>query len=171
MTKKPALIDPVPYQQIMKAYNEAVAGTPLPKCIAMTAKRREKLQSRWEEPLFRERYAEVFRKAVQIPWLRGECPSPGHEGWTGSFDYFIRNDTNYVDVLERPIAKPKTVGPPGPRDLVKLLPNDYLVECREDFEEFCKSGYPKEKFTRGNYRYEDLMAEWIRRGLVKEKGA
>jgi len=100
--------DPVPYQKILKAYNDAVAGTPLPAALKITTTRKEHLQARWKEPLFRERYEEMFRKAAQIPWLRGECPSPGHEGWVGSLDYLIRNDTNYVRILERPVAQKRT---------------------------------------------------------------
>jgi len=164
MTEEP--VDHTPYQQIMKAYNEAVAGTPLPRCMAMTAKRREKLKSRWEEPLFRERYEEVFRKAVQIPWLRGECPSPGHEGWTGNFDYFIRNDTNYVDVLERPVPKK----PISTKPTAAQLSEAELALAKRALDAYASQGGVRAMFKWNGVAYYDLMAEWIRRGLVKEQG-
>lgn len=172
MTEEPVVpIDPVdrtPYQQIMKAYNEAVAGTPLPKCMAMSDRRKIALKVRWAEPLFAGHYVELFRKAAAAPLLRGENPSPGHLKWKGSLDWLIENNGNYVKVLEGKYdAEPK---PPDSRDMLKTLPDAGLIEARDEFEAHCKDRKIKAAFAWSGYSYYDLMAEWIRRGMVKDKG-
>ena len=153
--------DPVPYQKILKAYNDAVAGTPLPAALKITTERKKHLQARWQEPLFRERYADVFRKAVQIPWLRGECPSPGHEDWTGSFDFLIRNDTNYVNVLERPIPK-KTV---NTKPTAAQLGDAELALAKRAFDAYAARGGIRAMFKWNGTAYYDLATQWMAKGM------
>jgi len=120
------LIDPVPYQKIMAAYNEAVAGTPLPRVLRIGEDRKLHLQARWLEDLFRDNYAEVFRKAAQSPLMRGELWSPTHRHWKADFDWLISNDGRYVKVLEGRYDKEQ----PAPGNTDEQFIAEYYAHAR-----------------------------------------
>lgn len=77
---------------VMELYNKILGGK-LPKVIAMTPSRKQKLRSR---DLSIEQWQNIFEKVSQTPFLLGE----NSRGWTCSLDWLLANDTNYVKVLE-----------------------------------------------------------------------
>jgi hypothetical protein len=62
----------------------------------LTKERKEKLLDRFQEEIFREEYPEIFNQIKRIPFLLGV----NKEKWRVSFDWLIKDDYNYVKVLE-----------------------------------------------------------------------
>ena len=70
-----------------------------PRVTTLTAGRRAKLGARFAEPDFIRSWQVAINRIGQAPegsFLNGG----GDRGWRADFDWFIRNDTNYVRVLE-----------------------------------------------------------------------
>ena len=70
-----------------------------PRVATLTAARRAKLGARFAEPDFIRSWQVAINRIGQAPegsFLNGG----GDRGWRADFDWFIRNDTNYVRVLE-----------------------------------------------------------------------
>jgi len=63
---------------------------------AMTRQRREKLRTRLREREFRERWREALEIAAHLPWYTGE----NDRRWRMTVDWFLRNNTNNVKLLE-----------------------------------------------------------------------
>jgi len=94
--------DPIPYHEIAAYYNHTLQKYP-DDCRSQlknirTDHRVKKLQARWKEPLFKQHWREVFDKAAQIPFMRHGTQT--HPNFRGDFDWLIKNNTNYVKVLE-----------------------------------------------------------------------
>ena len=92
----PAQENGVPYEAILTAYNETCPYGGMPRAIGLTDRRRAKLKARWAEPVFRERFREIFTKAAESSL----CCGGGRRGWRANLGWLIKNDDNYVKVLE-----------------------------------------------------------------------
>jgi hypothetical protein len=73
----------------------------LPECKRLTPERRKKALVRWqahenELDSFQDAFRASVRKAGQSVFLCGG----GRTGWRATFDWFIKNNTNYIKVLE-----------------------------------------------------------------------
>lgn len=83
--------DPVPYQKIQSEYNAICKS--LPKCTALSDKRKKAVKARWLE--FGERVYEAFRLAEESDFLKASDGS-----WTGAnFDWLMK-PSNMLKVLE-----------------------------------------------------------------------
>jgi hypothetical protein len=70
-----------------------------PRVAQLTAARRQKLRARFEEPAFAHRWKEAIDCIAKAPaacFLNGG----NDRNWRLDFDFFIKNDTNYVRILE-----------------------------------------------------------------------
>lgn len=67
----------------------------LSKIKEVSGKRREMLKKRYERESFRD-FQKILECVKQSPFLLGEGPRK----WKVSFDWLIKNDTNYLRVLE-----------------------------------------------------------------------
>ena len=81
---------------VLAAYREHCVPAGLPDVRELTDGRKAKLRARLAEPLFRENFVEVFRKAAVVPFLCGE----NKRGWKATFDFLIRSQETYMKVLE-----------------------------------------------------------------------
>jgi len=88
----------VPFKEIADAWNITTEAWPrLSPVLRMTKPRKVHLGARWKEPLFRERYGQIFMRVVKSPFLRGET---SERGWACSFGWLIEREENYIKVLE-----------------------------------------------------------------------
>lgn len=110
--------DRVPYADIVHAYNESIRNIPTLNPIqSLTTARRDSLRTRFKEPLFRDKYRTAFGKVRDSSFLNGQRPGEGHANFKADLDWLIKNDENYVKVLEgkyddqeqqqQPFAPPK----------------------------------------------------------------
>lgn len=91
----PSQNEHVPYENILEFYNKICMPAGMPEAM-LTEGRRKKLLTRWKEPVFRQRWQELFQKASQMPFLAGD----NHRGWKADFGWLIENNENYIKVLE-----------------------------------------------------------------------
>ena len=84
---------PIPYEQIMQAWNEETGGA-LGKIVMISGQRREMVRARIRETSL-EDFFTMIRNAAASDFLRGDNP----RGWTASFDWCIRPN-KYPRVLE-----------------------------------------------------------------------
>jgi hypothetical protein len=76
----------------------------LPKIEKFSDSRRKKVHARIRQGITLEKFEHAVRACAEKPFLRGE----GDAGWTASFDWLIKNDTN----IERVITEAWDVGSP-----------------------------------------------------------
>jgi hypothetical protein len=70
---------------------------PLSALLQLTRKRKQQILARARtDPQFPEKFEAAVRKAAQNPFLCGA----GDRGWRANFDWFIKDDTNVMAVLE-----------------------------------------------------------------------
>ena len=81
--------------ELMALWNELATGV-IQSIRSISSKRRAKIKTRLSEPMFRDNWPDVFRRAVASDFMRGQ----NSNNWTVSFDWLIENDANYVKVLE-----------------------------------------------------------------------
>ena len=80
------------------AFQEAWNSHPSLKHIrSMTKDRRRKLAVRAEAKDFRDNWQQAIDALTKIPFYRGE----NDRGWRANIDWFLRNDTNWLQALER----------------------------------------------------------------------
>mgnify|MGYP000266679232 CR=1 FL=1 len=70
----------------------------LPRVRALSKGRRAKLLSRMKEKSFRENWKEIVRKLSESAFHTGQ----NDRGWRASIDWIIKNDENYLKILELP---------------------------------------------------------------------
>jgi hypothetical protein len=70
------------------------------KINGITASRRRALNGRLKEPAFVDNYNTILTKILESDFLSGRKPTEGHGKWYASFDWIIKNDTNYQKILE-----------------------------------------------------------------------
>lgn len=100
----PVRNDPIPYQQIVDAYNRTMEG--LAKVRDLTTKRRTATRKVWtgrrQSPEFWTAY---FAECQRDNFLNGTGPyRNGHENWRPDFDYLMREDV-VVRTYERAISR------------------------------------------------------------------
>ena len=96
---------PIPTSKILNLWNklvETVPGSTL-AAASMTKKRKEKLRVRWSEPVFRERFEEIFRAVHESSFCNGR----NDRGWRASFEWVVHSEENYTKVLEGKYADRK----------------------------------------------------------------
>jgi hypothetical protein len=81
--------------ELMALWNELATGV-IQSIRSISSKRRAKIKTRLSEPMFRDNWQAIFRRAVASDFMRGQ----NSNNWTVSFDWLIENDANYVKVLE-----------------------------------------------------------------------
>jgi len=89
-TKGPRL-DPVAFQEAWNSHPS------LKRIRSMTKDRRRKLAVRAEAKDFRDNWQQAIDALTKIPFYRGE----NDRGWRANIDWFLRNDTNWLQALER----------------------------------------------------------------------
>jgi hypothetical protein len=89
----------------------------LSKIQQITETRRKHLKQRFEEPLFRN-FSEILKAVEEQPFLiHGNQNNEKHKNWRIDFDWLIKNDQNYVKVIERRYKEKSSV----PEGLKKYL--------------------------------------------------
>jgi len=84
----------VPFEEIKDNFNHICES--LPKVIALSDSRKDKLRTRWRELKTLDRFIELFTVVEDTPFLKGDNPRE----WIATFDWLIENDKNYMKVLE-----------------------------------------------------------------------
>ena len=86
----------VPYSIIQARWNEATKAIPRLSAVSrMTDARRRHLQARWGEGQFRDGWQVLFEMVARNTFLAGSKGT-----FKADFDWLIKNDSNYVKVLE-----------------------------------------------------------------------
>lgn len=85
-----------PYIQVFNAWNERMPW----KINSITTSRRRALSGRLKEPAFKDNFHTILTKILESDFLSGRKPTEGHGKWYASFDWVIKNDTNYQKILE-----------------------------------------------------------------------
>lgn len=70
----------------------------LPPVRAFSKERRDKLAARVKEETFREHWQEIIRKLAGSAFHTGQ----NDRGWRAGVDWILKNDTNYLKILELP---------------------------------------------------------------------
>lgn len=86
----------IPYNDILKSWNEIVKDTPIPTILKLTPERKTKIKSRFELLSTLSEWEDLFKKVIKIPFYCGD----GDRGWICTFDYLVKNDNNIVKILE-----------------------------------------------------------------------
>jgi len=103
-------------REVFDAWNLMAAQYGLPKCSALTDKRKPVLQKRLTEPL----WIENWRPALERISKSSFCLGHGESGWRADFDFFIRPDSvtkameGKYDDRSRLTAPPRTGTGPRP---------------------------------------------------------
>lgn len=85
------------YTSLVTAWNERLA----PKVAQLTTERRKHLSARVGEPTFVNNYQLLLQKIQDSDFLMGRIPrDEKHKSWKPTFDWLIKNDRNYVKLLE-----------------------------------------------------------------------
>lgn len=97
----------VPYQEIMDGWNAMAERAGLAKIRYMHSKRKAKLRTRWREGVFTLSWPVLMETIPKIPFLVGKNP----RGWRVTFDFVIRSDETYLNILEGKYGEPVDVAP------------------------------------------------------------
>lgn len=74
--------------QIMDLWNKIVDGTPFPKIVGITGKRKKDLDSRLKEPDFVVQFEPAVRYLLTQDWA---CGRDASRVWIADFDYMVRD--------------------------------------------------------------------------------
>jgi len=80
------------YIEVLEYWN----ASGLPNARHLTRERTEKLKLRWREPEFKQNYKVATKKIASSGFCRGKSKN----GWKATFDWFIRNDNNWLKAYE-----------------------------------------------------------------------
>jgi len=83
-----------PHERIRSEWNALAAETGLSQVQTMTGSRKAKLRTRWAEEAFRDGWPAILEKIRGSPFLLGDTD------WKVTFDWIVKNDKNFVKVLE-----------------------------------------------------------------------
>lgn len=83
----------VPYQEIMRLYNEACLS--YPRCRTMSEARKKAIRARFNNGYTLDDFKELFEKAEKSSFLRGG----NNNNWAANFDWLIK-DANMAKVLD-----------------------------------------------------------------------
>lgn len=82
----------IPHVEFLEYWNK----TRLPKIQVFTGYRRKQLNVRSSEPVFLTRWVEIIDKLVASDF----CNGINDQKWRAKVDWILKNDTNYMKVLE-----------------------------------------------------------------------
>ena len=91
--EKPTQQDTTNYDEVLQLWNDFASKCGISQLRSMTSVRRAMVKTRIKEGMNLE---EVLAKAEKQDFLYGK----NDRGWSMSFDWLFKNDTNYVKVLE-----------------------------------------------------------------------
>ena len=83
----------VPYQEIMRLYNETCLS--YPRCRTMSEARKKAVRARFNNGYTLDDFQELFEKAEKSSFLRGS----NNNNWSANFDWLIK-DANMAKVLD-----------------------------------------------------------------------
>lgn len=86
-------------------------STPLPKCLEISTKRKQSLQSRLKEPFFVGKWKEALNKVVASKF----CNGANERGWKANFDWFISPDA-VIKIMEGKYDDRPNTKEPKPND-------------------------------------------------------
>jgi hypothetical protein len=112
------LIDsrPVPYERLKADWNAMAATCGLAQIKFMHDKRKAKLRARWKETDFRLYWPALMETVPKIPFLIGK----NARGWRITFDFVIRSDETYHNIIEGKYGEPTDSAPPvTPEDIAR----------------------------------------------------
>ena len=109
----------------MDAYNE-ICGHLLIKIYKITNSRKIKIKERFKELKSLDKFIELFEKIIDSDFLVGKNSS----GWKVSFGWIMKNDTNYLKVLEGQYD-----GKKSNLDTIKEIYDEFKQEEREEENE------------------------------------
>ena len=70
------------------------------KITTLTGKRRDHLITSHKEPIFVDSFNTILDKILESDFLMGKVKSQGHNNFKANFDWIIKNDLNYVKIIE-----------------------------------------------------------------------
>ena len=83
-------------QKLIDLYHEKCPS--LPKVLKITDQRRRRIRKMFKKYTLTD-FAKAFEIAEKSAFLRGECPSPGHESFKADFDFFL-DERKLISTLE-----------------------------------------------------------------------
>ena len=87
------------FKSIMETYNKICVS--LPKCLKLSDERIKHLKSRLKEPEFKNNIIKIFEKSEDSDLLSGRLKQNNiHMNWKANFDWIIKNNSNYIKILE-----------------------------------------------------------------------
>ncbi len=101
--------DEISLHKFLELYASCASSLPQPREV--TDGRSRKICQRLKSHPTLEFWQDVFTKANQSPFLRGE----NDRGWKASLDWFVKNDENAVMVLEGKYDRGVQEKPAGPK--------------------------------------------------------
>lgn len=84
----------------LKIWNKKTENTPLPILRDIKGERLTHLKTRNEDEDFKNNFEKVVDEIISSDFLSGRKPSKTHPNFKADFDWLIRNDTNYIKILE-----------------------------------------------------------------------
>ncbi len=83
-------------QEVLDRWNKKLPF----KTRGLSDNRRDHLRTRLQEPLFVDNIDTIIDKIRNNDFLTGRAPSKDHPNFKADFDWIIKNNTNYLKVLE-----------------------------------------------------------------------
>jgi len=120
--KKPSEISTrtqVTFEEFVEHWN---THETLPKIITSTGQRKHALATRSKEPVFADNWRQIIDKLSCSPFHIGQSDG----GWRADVDWLLKNDTNYVRILETP--EPEF----GSRIVTEDEANELMAEVQRD---------------------------------------
>lgn len=81
---------------VLSQWNKMAAVAGLPTCMKLSAERVRHVTARIAEPAFRNSVAKIMTLISESDFLAGN----NDRGWRITFDWLVKNDGNYVKILE-----------------------------------------------------------------------
>lgn len=82
------------FNEIQNDWNELADRTAISKVNAITKSRKNKIKKRLQESEFN--FEKILKEISETPFLQGN----NNRGWKVSFDWIIKNDDNYIKIIE-----------------------------------------------------------------------
>src|SRR5213592_395381 len=82
--------------ELFRIYNDKCGGLPKARLLTPERERKCKMRLSHNNGSFVADWTRAVERAAVLPFCLGE----GQQGWRADFDWFIRDDTNYLKVLE-----------------------------------------------------------------------
>jgi hypothetical protein len=83
-------------KRVIKIWNERMPW----KIWHLPESRFINIQNRLKEPAFKDNYQSILTKILESDFLLGKKPTSTHKNFRADLDWIVKNDTNYVKILE-----------------------------------------------------------------------